>query len=100
MTVAPPPGALDGALEAALERADGIADRMFGGWHVPGLAYGVTLGGRLIRSRGLGTLRVGEEATPDARSVFRIASMTKSFTAATVMSLRDEGRFSLDDPID
>ncbi|HET9853094.1 MAG TPA: serine hydrolase domain-containing protein [Candidatus Limnocylindrales bacterium] len=96
MTLAPSPT----ALEAALTRVDEIADRLFAGWHVPGVAYGVTLGGQLIHSRGLGTLRVGEDATPDARSVFRIASMTKSFTAATVLSLRDEGRLSLDDRID
>jgi CubicO group peptidase (beta-lactamase class C family) len=96
MTLAPHPTALDGAIE----QIDATADRLFAGWHVPGIAYGLTLGGRLIHSRGLGTLRVGEDAPPDARSVFRIASMTKSFTAATVLSLRDEGRFTLDDRID
>jgi CubicO group peptidase (beta-lactamase class C family) len=95
MSVASPPT----ALEAALQRADDLADRAFAGWHVPGLAYGVILGGELIHSRGLGTLRVGEDAPPTASSVFRIASMTKSFTAATVLSLRDEGRLRLDDPI-
>lgn len=96
MTVASPPT----TLEAAIPLLDAIADRLFAGWHVPGVAYGVTLGGRLVHSRGIGTLRVGEHATPDARSVFRIASMTKSFTAATVLSLRDEGRLGLDDRID
>jgi CubicO group peptidase (beta-lactamase class C family) len=87
------------SLEAALASVDAIADRTFAGWKVPGVAYGVTLGDRLVHSRGLGTLRVGEDAPPDADSVFRIASMTKSFTAATVLLLRDEGRLGLDDPI-
>src|SRR5215213_287878 len=96
MTVASPPT----ALEAAIPKVDAIADRLFSGWHVPGVAYGVTLGGRLVHARGLGTIRVGEDATPDAESVFRIASMTKSFTAATVLSLRDDGRLALDDRID
>lgn len=86
-------------MEAALRRVDEIADTTHAGWKVPGVAYGVVLGDRLIHSRGLGTLRVGEAATPTARSVFRIASMTKSFTAATVLLLRDEGRLRLDDPI-
>src|SRR5205814_6978129 len=95
MSVASPPGALEGALT----RVDELADRTFAGWHVPGVAYGVVLGNQLIHSRGLGTLRVGEEATPTGSSVFRIASMTKSFTAATVLSLRDEGLLRLDDPI-
>jgi CubicO group peptidase (beta-lactamase class C family) len=86
-------------LEDALERVDAIADRTFAGWKVPGLAYGVVLDGELRHVRGLGTRRVGVDLPPDADTVFRIASMTKSFTAATVLSLRDEGRLQLDDPI-
>jgi CubicO group peptidase (beta-lactamase class C family) len=86
-------------LAAALERIDALADRTFAAWKVPGLAYGVVHGGDLIHTRGIGTLRVGEDAPPSASSVFRIASMTKSFTASTVLLLRDEGRLGLDDPI-
>ncbi len=86
------------ALDETLHAADAAADRFLVGKHIPGVAYGVVLDGSLVHSRGIGTLRVGEDATPDADSVFRIASMTKSFTAATVVSLRDEGRLSLDDP--
>ena len=87
------------ALEDALRAADAVADTFLDGKHIPGVAYGVVVGGELIHSRGIGTLRVGEDVTPDADSVFRIASMTKSFTAATILSLRDEGRLALDDPI-
>ncbi|MBI3745029.1 MAG: beta-lactamase family protein [Chloroflexi bacterium] len=87
------------ALEDALRAADAIADRVLSTRHIPGVAYGIVAGGRLVHDRGVGTLRVGEDARPDADSVFRIASMTKSFTAATVLSLRDEGRLALDDPI-
>jgi CubicO group peptidase (beta-lactamase class C family) len=95
MTIASPPT----ALEAALQRVDEMADARVAGWHVPGIAYGIVLNGELIHGRGLGTLRVGEDATPTPSSIFRIASMTKSFTAATVLLLRDEGRLRLDDPI-
>ncbi|MGH3167205.1 MAG: serine hydrolase domain-containing protein, partial [Trebonia sp.] len=35
---------------------------------------------------------------PDADTVFRIASMSKSFTASAVLLLRDAGRLSLDEP--
>jgi CubicO group peptidase (beta-lactamase class C family) len=91
---------LPAALAAGIERIDEMADRAFAGWKAPGLVYGVVHGDELVHVRGLGTLRVGEDATPDARSVFRIASMTKSFTAATVLSLRDERLLRLDDPID
>src|SRR5215212_11993525 len=77
-----------------------MADRVFAGWKVPGLVYGVVHGRELVHVRGVGTLRVGEDVPPDGRSIFRIASMTKSFTAATVLSLRDDGRLALDDRID
>ena len=88
------------SLASGIARIDEMADRAFAGWKVPGLVYGVVLGTELVHTRGLGTLRVGEDATPDGRSVFRIASMTKSFTAATVLSMRDAGLLRLDDPID
>jgi len=66
----------------------------------PGLAYGVVQDGVLVHSGGRGRHRDDAAgATPHADTVFRIASMTKSFTAATVLALRDDGLLSLDDPI-
>ena len=78
---------------------DECADRFLVGRHVPGLAYGVVVHGELLHVRGIGTLRLDEDAVPDADSVYRIASMTKSFTAAAVLSLRDAGMLGLDDPV-
>jgi len=97
MTVAQRPVGVGAEFEAVLDRVDAIADRTFAGWNAPGLVYGVVHDGALIHSRGIGTLRVGEEAPPTTSSVFRIASLTKSFTAATVLLLRDDGRLRLDD---
>jgi CubicO group peptidase (beta-lactamase class C family) len=62
----------------------------------PGLAYGVVAGGTLAHSGGLGERWLGGPR-PDAGTVFRIASMTKSFTASTILLLRDEGLIRLDD---
>jgi CubicO group peptidase (beta-lactamase class C family) len=87
------------SLPDALRAADAIADRFLAARQIPGLAYGIIVGDRLVHGRGIGTLRVGEGARPDADSVFRIASMTKSFTAATVLGLRDDGLISLDEPV-
>jgi CubicO group peptidase (beta-lactamase class C family) len=39
----------------------------------------------------------GREATPETQ--YRIGSITKTFTAAAVLLLRDEGKLNLDDPI-
>ncbi|MBO0820072.1 MAG: beta-lactamase family protein, partial [Nocardiopsaceae bacterium] len=53
--------------------------------------------GRLVHSGGLGIRRLDGDV-PDADTVFRIASMSKSFTASAVLLLRDAGRLALDDP--
>ena len=45
-----------------------------------------------------GVRDVASKAPVDADTVFRIASMTKSFTAMSILKLRDEGKLSLDDP--
>ncbi len=63
----------------------------------PGLAYGVVAGGQLVHAGGIGESFAGGPA-PRADTVFRIASMTKSFTASAVMLLRDDGVLRLDDP--
>jgi serine-type D-Ala-D-Ala carboxypeptidase/endopeptidase len=64
--------------------------------HVPGLAYGIVWNGQLIEVKGLGVLDVTTKRPVDADSLFRIASMSKAFTALAVLKLRDEGKISLD----
>ncbi|HXH05084.1 MAG TPA: serine hydrolase domain-containing protein [Vicinamibacterales bacterium] len=68
--------------------------------HAPGAAWGVVLDGRLAHWGATGVRDVEAGAPVDADTVFRIASMTKSFTALAVLQLRDEGRLSLDDPVE
>jgi CubicO group peptidase (beta-lactamase class C family) len=63
----------------------------------PGLAYGIVLNGELGHAAGLGERFLGGPP-PDADTVFRIASMTKSFTAAAILALRDDGVLQLDQP--
>ncbi|MGE0424106.1 MAG: serine hydrolase domain-containing protein [Reyranellaceae bacterium] len=57
---------------------------------VPAMAAGVVIDGELAAFSGF-------DAGPD--SIFRIASMTKSFTAAAALILRDEGQLDLDAPV-
>ncbi|MEO8499577.1 MAG: serine hydrolase domain-containing protein [Vicinamibacteria bacterium] len=66
---------------------------------VPGVAWGIVIDGTLVHSGATGArdLESNAKAMPD--SVFRIASMTKNFTAMAVMKLRDQGRLSLDAPV-
>lgn len=67
--------------------------------HLPGLAFGIVIDGQLVYGKGLGLRDVAAQAPVDLETAFRIASMTKSFTALSILKLRDEGRLSLEDPV-
>jgi len=66
--------------------------------HAPGAAWGIVVDGQLAHTGSTGFRDVAAQAPVDADTVFRIASMTKSFTAMAILKLRDEGKLSLDDP--
>ncbi len=65
---------------------------------VPGIAYGIIIDGTLAHVGVSGMRDVASQSRVDTSSVFRIASMTKSFTAVAIMQLRDAGKLSLDAP--
>jgi len=99
----PPPAFQDRERRAKLDRSLPAVDRAFAKYFeqtgVPGLAYGVIVDGQLIHAKALGVARRqgSVAATPETR--FRIASMTKSFTALAILKLRDQGKLTLEDPI-
>jgi CubicO group peptidase (beta-lactamase class C family) len=66
---------------------------------LPSLAAAVFRGTELQWSEavGLADVEQGTDATPDTQ--YAIASITKTFTAASVLRLGDEGRLELDDPL-
>jgi CubicO group peptidase (beta-lactamase class C family) len=98
----PPPVFTDARRVARLESAFPEIDRLFRAFaeqaRVPGIAYAIVIDGRLAHSGAVGYRDVAARAPVDADTVFRIASMTKSFTALCIMRLRDDGKLSLDDP--
>ena len=76
----------------ALATVDETFHRRLATTRVPGAAWGVVAGGGLVHAGGAGVTSVdGPPAVPGPRTLFRIASMTKSFTAAAVLALRDDG---------
>jgi CubicO group peptidase (beta-lactamase class C family) len=85
-------------LAAVLPQLDALYARYAEQHRVPGLIYGVLLDGELVHTWSQGTRRVGQDAPVDADTVFRIASMSKSFAALAVVMLRDAGKLRLDDP--
>ena len=55
--------------------------------------------GRLVYSGSGGYADIKKKIPATSQSMFRIASMTKSFTAMATLKLRDEGKLRLDDPV-
>ena len=101
-SLAPPPRFADPDRVAKLSAAFPEIDRLFQGFaersRVPGIAYGIIVDGKLVHVGTSGLREVATRAPIDTTTMFRIASMTKSFTALAILQLRDAGRLSLEDP--
>jgi CubicO group peptidase (beta-lactamase class C family) len=65
---------------------------------LPGAAAGVVHGDRLAWSAAAGFADVGARQATQPATLYRIASITKTFTGTAIMQLRDDGRLNLDDP--
>jgi CubicO group peptidase (beta-lactamase class C family) len=85
-------------LAVSFDAADEIVARFHERGGQPAISYGIVQGGELVHAAGFGDRSLGGPA-PDERTVFRIASMSKSFTASAVMLLRDHGALRLDDQV-
>lgn len=77
-------------------------DAIFAEWDSedsPGCSLGVVIDGKLAWARGYGmsNLEHGIPITPD--SIFHIASISKQFTAFSILLLAEEGLLSLDDDV-
>src|SRR5262245_36115628 len=85
-----------GPVKAEIDKvfADIAAER-----HIPAIAYGVMLDGALVHTGAIGLANVERKLNAVTDTRFRIASMTKSFTALAILKLRDAGKLSLHDPV-
>lgn len=66
---------------------------------VPGASIAVVKDDQVVMTRGYGVRELGKPDRVDAETIFDAASLTKSFTAALVATLVDDGKMSLDDPV-
>ena len=85
------PDALDG-LDAYI--AESMPD-----WDIPGLAVAVVHEGEVVFARGFGVKEVGRDDPVEAGTMFQIGSVSKSFAAAAIGALVDEGLATWDDPV-
>jgi serine-type D-Ala-D-Ala carboxypeptidase/endopeptidase len=67
---------------------------------VPGMVWGIVQDGRLVHVKSGGVQDIDTKRPVTADTLFRIASMTKAFTALSILKLRDEGEIALDAPVE
>jgi len=66
---------------------------------LPGLSIGVVRDQALVWARGFGWASVERKVPATPATLYRIASITKLFTATAILQLRDAGKLALDDPL-
>jgi len=66
--------------------------------HIPGMVWAVVQDGKVIHVKAAGVQDIDTKRPVTADTLFRIASMTKAFTALSILKLRDDGKLALDAP--
>jgi CubicO group peptidase (beta-lactamase class C family) len=87
--------------QARLEAfVDGVVEAFRQRDRIAGITVGIARGGRPVLLRGYGYARLDPaEPVDPGRHLFRIASVSKTFTYVAAMQLVEQGRLSLDDPV-
>ncbi|MFK8011295.1 MAG: serine hydrolase domain-containing protein [Marinicellaceae bacterium] len=77
-------------------------DEIFSDWEksdTPGCALGIIKDGQLIYARGYGMANLEYNLPNNSKSVFRIGSTSKQFTAASIVLLAEKKQLNLDDTL-
>jgi CubicO group peptidase (beta-lactamase class C family) len=80
----------------SLQPIDQLVTNFMSTYQIPGAAVAFMKNARLVYARGFGYANTNTLELVQPDSVFRIASMSKSLTAAAILRLVDQGKLSLD----
>jgi CubicO group peptidase (beta-lactamase class C family) len=84
---------------AALHVLDAWVAAAVASREVPGLAIAIVHDQDVIWAKGYGFADVERKVAVTPATLFRIASVSKTFTATAIMQLRDAGKLKLDEPL-
>ncbi len=82
-----------------LKELDVFVDKMLTEWAVPGTALCIVKNGKLLYAKGYGVKDIKTKTPVTANTLFGIASCSKSFTAACLAILADEGKLDWNKPV-
>ena len=89
-------GQVTGAAVPELAALDPVMQGILSKYQIPGGALAVSRGGKLLYARGFGLADVASATPVQPDSLFRLASVSKTFTAAAVLELVQQGKIQLD----
>ena len=87
------------AREALIRRLDSLAGAPIQEKRAVGIAVAIVKGNDTLLLKGYGKADLEWNVPMPADAMFEIGSITKQFTAAAILQLRDEGKLSLDDDL-
>src|SRR6185436_9376058 len=88
----PPPPTLESRLEP-------LINQTMAANKIPVLAIGIVKNGKLTYAKGFGISRLGATKPVTTRTLFHMASVTKTFVATAIMQLVELGKIDLDAPL-
>jgi CubicO group peptidase (beta-lactamase class C family) len=80
------------------EKIDAIMER-YASSETPGASVLIMQGGKIIFKKGYGVANISSQEKITPTTNFRLASVTKQFTATTILMLEQQKKLSLDDPL-
>lgn len=83
----------------AQDAADSLVEAALRRYRTPGISIAVTRDGRVIKSAGYGFANLELRVPATDSTVYQTGSIGKAFTAALVLSLVQDGKLGLDDPV-
>jgi CubicO group peptidase (beta-lactamase class C family) len=89
-------------LEATGSTNSKITDQMFSPWSslkTPGAAVGVVRNGEIILKKGFGSANLEYDLPVTQSTIFNVASLSKQFTAFSILLLEKNGKLNIDDDI-
>ncbi len=78
---------------------DHLVENTMETFQVPGVAIGIVKDGKIIHSKGYGLANIESGNTVDQKTIFKIASNSKAFTAAALAILVEQGKLNWNDKV-
>src|SRR5688572_20846100 len=90
---------LTSTLGAQFAEIDAYIENARKQFECPGIAVAVVKDGKVLMTKGYGVRTLGKPELVDQNTMFDTASLSKSFTAAAIATLVDQGAMRWDDPV-